>query len=127
MPARSRLTLRYAIWKLIGPVVLIATVGTITACSLPAQYDQRGGEAIADEIRASNSSIVEDVQFVEGDALDPASVNVILRAGIPGSQATNFVCEVVVPAIEGGRPPDDFSVSIWEGNQVVATDESDCG
>jgi hypothetical protein len=111
--------------KLIATILLVAAIGTLVACEVPAQYDQRGGEAIAAAIRAADSGIVEEVQFVEGDALDPASVNVVLRLGTPESEATTFVCEVVIPAIEGGTPPDDFSVSVWAG-QVVATDQTDC-
>ena len=109
-----------------GAIVLMAAAETFTSCSLPAQYDQRDGEAIADEIRASRSSIVELVEYLPGNAADPASVNVILRSGAPMSEATAFVCEVVVPAIESGTPPEDFRVSLWDGDRIVATDEADC-
>jgi hypothetical protein len=105
-------------------VLLVVSTVSGLACNPPVQYDQRGGDAIAKVIRDARSDIVSDVAYLEGDLADPASVNVTLRSGTSTAEAIAFVCDVVVPAIEQGDPPESFSVTLWVGSSIIATDQS---
>lgn len=59
-----------------------------------------GGQAkdVAERIRGSGSEVVDSVIYNRENWLDPASVDVYLRAGTTDEQASNFWCTVVVPA-----------------------------
>lgn len=106
-----------------------ASLAVVTAGCLGsfAHYDQRGGPAIARVIQEAHSPIVTDVWYNAGDYMDPASVTVVLRRGVPQDQALAFVCEIVLPAVRQGDPPDSFGVEVWDNNvtRIVATDLDD--
>jgi hypothetical protein len=108
-------------------LLAIACLATISGgCELVEDYDQRGGPAIAAKIRAASSPIVTEVFYLEGDYMDAASVHVTLRAGTPEADALALVCEVIVPTIQDGDPPEGFSVALWDRDRVVATDLTPC-
>jgi hypothetical protein len=113
-------------WKAGAVASTVAGIAILAGCALPGQYDQRGGEAIADAIRAAASDLVIGVDYLEGDALDPASVHVTVRPSTTEAEATGFVCDVVIPAIQSGDPPEDFSVGLWDRTGLIATDQVAC-
>ena len=90
-------------------------------------YDQRDGSGIASNINGAKSPIIDDVWYHPGNYTDPATVNIQLRAGATPDEARAFICEVAMPIVRSGNPPDDLSVVAWDTQtRVVASDSDPC-
>jgi hypothetical protein len=74
---------------------------------------------VASRIRAEASPIVREVVYRDANFLDPAVVDVYLRAGTSRAQADALWCDVIAPG--GGS----FVVALWtdEGSQLTGPDE----
>jgi hypothetical protein len=106
---------------------LVALAPALLACGY-SDYDQRGGQAIADQIRSAAGPIVQEVSYSAGDSIDPASVDIFVRPGTPASEVSALMCGVVIPTIRAGDPPDDFGTTILDhlGTSVLATESHSC-
>lgn len=91
-------------------------------------YDQRGGPAIAERIRDASSPIVQDVAYNPGDYMDAATIDIILRPGVGADEARAFICDVAVPAVVNGDPPDSLGIDAWDATstRIVASDLDAC-
>ena len=91
----------------------------LVGCSVEqADYDQRDGPAVADQIRLASSPVVQDVSYRPGDFMDAATISIILRPGVEDREAITFICAVVLPALSGADLPDSLGVDVlddaWE-------------
>lgn len=98
----------------------------VSGCLGFPSYDQRGGPAIAARIRAGNSPLVESVTYKPGDYLDPATIDIALRPGVTTAQARSLICDLAMPAVRAGAPPDSLGVSAWTGDAIIASDQDPC-
>jgi hypothetical protein len=110
----------------IAGVVALALLG----CGIGDQgaYDQRGGPAIAEHIRRASSPIVQEVAYNPGDYMDAATIDIILRPGVGADEARAFICDVAVPAMASGEPPDSLGIAAWDATstRIVASDLDAC-
>jgi hypothetical protein len=101
----------------------------IAGCSLvaPQGYAQRDGPEIAIEIRRVAPAWATDVTYRPGDIMDPAVIEIGIAAGTSVDEVEAFSCDVVVPIIEQGDPPDSLGVQFWRGATFVAfLSDMDC-
>ena len=114
-----------AIAVVIGATLVTAVAGCVGGFK---DYDQRGGPAIADRIRAANSPLVESVTYVPGDFMDAATIDIRLGSGVSPAEAKALICEVARPAVEAGDPPEGLGVSAWDQGltRIVAHDLDPC-
>jgi hypothetical protein len=102
--------------------VIVSFAGVLAGCA-PAPggaVDQRGGPAIAAEIRRGDRDIVRHVGYTPGDLLDAARIDVQLRGTATAAEIQEFVCEVVIPALRTGDPPQDLGVFLSNGHVILA-------
>jgi len=105
----------------------LVAVGCLGACSPLDGYDQEGGPAIASQITSARSPIVVSVSYEPGDAVDPASIRIVVRESASVESIGDLMCGVVAPALLEGAPPVSFSVLVFdESSREVADDEYPC-
>jgi hypothetical protein len=100
---------------------LAISIVNVSLVSCVLAYDQKGGAAIADEIRTASPATVQEVAYVEGDFMDGARVDIVMRADATVDEAEALMCDVVQPIFDAGDPPDSLVVLAFdEGGSVLA-------
>jgi hypothetical protein len=91
-------------------------------------YDQRGGPAIAEAVRALNSPIVEEVAYRPGTTLDAARIDIIVGSNANAEALTELMCSQVRPLLQRGDPPESMTVLAWrEGSdRILRVDTDPC-
>jgi hypothetical protein len=76
----------------------------------------------------SDSPIVQNVQYVPGDPLDPARIDVRVSPGATASEIDGLVCQAIEPALDSHQPPDSLGVWIIPSNpaRVIFPDDQSC-
>lgn len=116
-----------------GPMVIRIVLGlvlpfAILGCSKLGTYDQRGGAAIAEAIRAAHSPVIQDVRYYPGDYLDPATIDIRQRPDVTRAEALTMMCTIAMPLVRAGDPPNGLGVSAFDSDlaRSLATDADAC-
>jgi hypothetical protein len=102
--------------RLVHAVIVVAVIAVVAGVVI-ANVQQ--GQAVANRIEASGSSLIASVSFVRSNPFEgsPDEIHVALVQGTTVAQAEAFWCEIVIPAghdpvrarvsisIVDGRPP----------------------
>jgi hypothetical protein len=109
-------------------LLILALIVFGSGCTLDyGAYDQRGGSEIANRIDAAKLPFIEAAWYSAGDYMDPATVDIKLRAGATAEQARKFICDVAMPIVSSGDPPDGLSVVAWNtAYEIIASDSDPC-
>jgi hypothetical protein len=101
----------------------LAAISLVAGCLFPDR-----GTAIANEIRALDLPIVQSIEYNgDEDASGPA-LTILLRPGVSREEARAFACDIVVPAVERGSPPEEFVFDVLDstGSDLYASEATDC-
>ncbi len=105
-------------------VVAIAAVLISLAGCVPIFGTAEGGpsQSVADAIRGSGSDLIDHVDYISANFLDPARVNVYLKPGSTEAQADAFWCSVVIAAAGAGKATATGSTLQMNGLRPIRAD-----
>jgi hypothetical protein len=114
-------------FKQSGRVIALAAVLIgLAGCSPFGTAEGGPTQKVADAIRGSGSDLIDHVDFISANFLDPAAVNVFLKQGTSDADADVFWCNVVIPA--AGAAVAYQGVALWntDGTDSPGSDTPQC-
>lgn len=85
------------------------------------------GTAIANDIREARHPLIDMIEYGGDDDDSGPTIEISLRPGATKEEARAIMCDVVMPAIARGSPPDSFGVIIFDSEgEYLAHDLIGC-
>jgi hypothetical protein len=100
-------------------LVLLAGCGWLPGRSGPSKSSSPE-EGVAAAIKAApNPGWILDVEYEEGDYMDPPVVRIIVRPGTPTSDMDRLSCELIVDILEGKQLDPDLTIQYWDDDDYT--------
>jgi hypothetical protein len=69
--------------------------------------------------------MVRSVRYIDGDALDAATIEITMREGATTAEVTTVLCDIAVPARDAGDPSEGLGMVVLNSAQRTVGHSSD--
>lgn len=86
------------------------------------------GANVANRIGAAHHPLIQRMSYSGDDSLDGPLLTILLVPTATEQDAIDLACQLVIPAMASGAPPENFGVDILDstGWQLLAHEDVEC-